>query len=287
VSGDNRLAVAEPLRERDLIAWIRRRAPATGDDCAVLPCEPWGDLLVTVDSVIDGVHARWSEDGPAAFGYKAVARGLSDIAAMGGEPLWAVVAATLPPGTSAEQAKALFEGAERTGCELVGGDTAVGAVASVSATVLGRVARGQAVLRSGAKVGDRVVVSGPLGGSLETGRHLDFTARVAEAQVLLASCDVTAMIDISDGLAVDLHHLLEASGVGARLTAANIPLRVGSLRQALGDGEDYELLACVRPGATLPAPFVEIGEITESGARLQHPDGREEPLHVDGYEHHA
>ena len=121
------------FRERDLVEWIRARAPATGDDCAVLACEPWGVLLVTVDAVIDGVHAHWAEHGPAAFGYKAVARGLSDIAAMGGEPLWAVIAATLPPGTDAAQAKELFLGAERAGCELVGGDTAVGPTATVTA----------------------------------------------------------------------------------------------------------------------------------------------------------
>ena len=113
------------MRERELIEWIQNRAPATGDDCAVLPCEPWGELLVTVDAVIDGVHARWSEDGPRAFGYKAVARGLSDIAAMGGTPLWVVLAATLPPGTSNEDARAVVLGAEDAGCPLVGGDTVI------------------------------------------------------------------------------------------------------------------------------------------------------------------
>jgi len=277
----------EPFRERDLIAWIRARAPATGDDCAVLPCEPWGDLLVTVDSVIDGVHAHWTEHGPAAFGYKAIARGLSDIAAMGGEPLWAVLAATLPAGTPARDAKALFEGAERAGCSLVGGDTAIGSVPAVTATVLGRVEHGRAILRSGARIDDRIVVSGPLGGSYESGHHLRFVARVAEARALTGQCEVGAMIDISDGLAVDLHHLLEASGVGARLDADRIPLRTGSLREALSDGEDYELLACVRPGAAIPAPFVEIGRVIERGAILVHGDGREEALGARGFEHRA
>jgi thiamine-monophosphate kinase len=277
--------VDHPLRERDLIAWIRDRAPATGDDCAVLPCDPWGDLLVTVDSVIDGVHAHWAEDGPGAFGYKAVARGLSDIAAMGGQPLWAVVAATLPKGSGDEQARALFVGAESAGCELVGGDTSVGPVASVTATVLGRVNHGAAILRSGARVGDRIIVSGCLGGSYESGHHLRFRPRVEEARLLREHCAVTAMIDISDGLAVDLHHILEASGVGARVFSERIPLRTDSLDAALHEGEDYELLACVAAGATIPAPFVEIGEIVKDGALLVHPDGSEEPLEPRGYEH--
>ena len=279
------------MRERELIDWIRSRAPAVGDDCAVLSCAPWGDLLVTVDSVIDGVHAHWDEHGPAAFGYKAIARGLSDIAAMGGEPLWAVLAATLPRGTSDAQAKELFLGAERAASELngelVGGDTAVGPAASVTATVMGRAGPGGAILRSGARVGDTIVVSGPLGGSFESGHHLSFTPRVAEARRLVEACDVGAMIDISDGLAVDLNHLLIASGVGARLTAASIPLRTDSLARALADGEDYELLATIRPGRALPEPFVEIGVITETDALLVHPDGREESLAPEGYEHRA
>lgn len=277
----------ESLRERSLIEWIRARAPATGDDCAVLACAGWGDLLVTVDSVIDRVHAHWGEHGPGAFGYKAVARGLSDIAAMGGEPLWAVVAATLPEGTPESAAKALYEGAERAGCELVGGDTAVGEVASVTATVLGRVDPGQAILRSGAGVGDRIVVSGPLGGSFASGHHLTFAPRVSEARALREHCIVTAMIDISDGLAVDLHHLLTESNVGARIFAEQVPLRGGSLEGALRDGEDYELLATVRRGCALPAPFVEIGEVTPEGAVLDLGDGRETAIEWGGYEHRA
>jgi thiamine-monophosphate kinase len=267
------------VHERQLIEWIRQRAPHAGDDCAVLDCEPWGKLLVTVDSVIDGVHAHWREHGPRAFGYKVVARGLSDIAAMGGEPLWVVLAATLPPNTSEREAREIVLGAEAAGCELVGGDTASGPVASLTATVLGRAAC--PVLRKGARVGDRIVVSGPLGNSYASGWHVRFTPRVAEARALCACCDVGAMIDISDGLSADLHSLLDASGVGATLDSARIPLRDGAtLAQALGDGEDYELLATIAPGANPPAPFVEIGAITAAGALL---DGV--PLERLGYEH--
>ena len=122
------------VRELDLIRWVRERASRIGDDCAVLD----QGLLVTTDSVIDGVHARWDHEGPAAFGYKAIARGMSDVAAMGGEPLWAVIAACLPTGVSEEEARAVVIGAESAGCPLVGGDTAFGPTAYVVGTVLGR-----------------------------------------------------------------------------------------------------------------------------------------------------
>jgi thiamine-monophosphate kinase len=271
-------------KERDLIEWIRARAPEAGDDCACLDCAPWGTLLVTTDGVIDGVHLDWRRHGPAAFGYKAVARNLSDIAAMAGDPLWAVIAVCLPRGATDEEAKALFLGAERAGCRLVGGDTAVGPVASVVATVLGRARAGGPVLRSGARDGDWIVVSGPLGGSLESGRHFTFTPRVEEARVLRERCDVGAMIDISDGLGIDLHHVLDASGKGCRLEAALVPTNGVPFERALSDGEDYELLATVRPGK-LPAGWTRIGTITRGEALLVRADGRTEPLPRAGWEH--
>ena len=265
------------MQELELIDWIKQRAPEVGDDCAVLPCAPWGQLLVTVDAVIDGVHAHWNEHGPRAFGYKAVARGLSDIAAMGGTPLWVVLAATLPPDTSDEQAKEVVRGAEEAGCPLVGGDTARGPFASVTATVLGRT--DEAILRSGARVGDRIVVSGPLGNSYASDWHLRFTPRVAEAAALRDACDVGAMIDLSDGIAADLFHLLDASKVGARIDSNTLPLREGaSLEQAYHDGEDYELLATIAPGQTPPPPFTVIGEIVPPGQTAL-------PFERGGYEH--
>ncbi|MHC4133602.1 MAG: thiamine-phosphate kinase [Planctomycetota bacterium] len=274
------------MRELDLIRWIAGRADEVGDDCAVLDCAPWGTLLATTDSVIDGVHLHWDREGPAAFGYKAVARNLSDIAAMAGEPLWALVAACLPRDVTEAQAHALYEGAERAGCRLVGGDTSFGPTATVTVTVLGRAHAKGPVLRSGARPGDWIVVSGPLGGSLESGHHYTFTPRIAEAKALVDACDVGALIDLSDGLSTDLHHVLAASGVGCRLDAARIPLNDVPLANALHDGEDYELLAAVRPG-DLPPGLVRIGAITEADAVLVHPDGREEPLVARGYEHGA
>ncbi len=272
------------VRELELVRWIRERVEATGDDCAVLDCDPWGTLLVTTDSVIDGVHARWHVDGPAAFGYKAIARGLSDVAAMAGEPKWALLAACLPQDVTEEEAHALFQGAEQAGCPLVGGDTAFGPTPYAVGTVLGIAHRKGPVLRSGARVGDWIVVTGPLGGSVASGRHKTFVPRVREARELHETCDLGAMIDISDGLSTDLHHILEASGVGCRLDAAAIPRNDVPLENALNDGEDYELLATARPGK-LPAFATRIGVVTGKGAILVHPDGREEPLVARGYEH--
>lgn len=272
------------MRELKLVRWIMERAEGTGDDCAVLDCEPWGTLLVTTDSVIDGVHARWHSDGPEVFGYKAIARGLSDIAAMAGEPKWAVLAVCLPHDATEEEAHALFHGAERAGCKLVGGDTAFGPVPYAVGTVMGKAHRRGPVLRSGARVGDWILVTGPLGGSLASGRHKSFVPRVREARELHETCDLGAMIDISDGLSTDLHHILRASGVGCRLDAGLIPRAGVPLENALNDGEDYELLATVKPGE-LPPFAVRIGVVTEKDAVLVHPDGREEPLVARGYEH--
>lgn len=270
--------------EREFLRWIAQRVPEAGDDCAVLDCAPWGTLLVTTDGVIDGVHLSWGEHGPEAFGYKAVARNLSDVAAMAGEPLWALLAVCLPPGATQADAQALFRGAQAAGCRLVGGDTAAGPVASVVVTVLGRALPPGPVLRSGAREGDWLVVSGPLGGSIESGKHLRFTPRLQEARQLVEQCEVTAMIDLSDGLGIDLHRLLEASGVGCRVEAASIPCAGVPLANALGDGEDYELLAAVRPGK-LPAGFTRIGEITAEGAVLVFPDGSERALPASGWVH--
>lgn len=253
----------------------------------MLACPPWGTLLVTTDSVIDGVHLRWHVEGPEAFGYKAVARGLSDVAAMGGAPKWAVVAACLPRDVTEEEAHALYRGAERAGCPLVGGDTAFGPTPYVVATVLGVAHERGPVLRSGARPGDWIVCTGALGGAVRTGKHYTFQPRLQEAKALVERCDVGAMIDLSDGLSTDLTHVLRASGAGCRLEADAIPHTPGaSLAEALGEGEDYELLATVRPGP-LPPGFTRIGEITAGDALLVFADGRSEPLVARGYEHGA
>ena len=259
-----------------------------GDDCAVVRCGR-EKLLITTDQVLDGVHFILTEHGPRAAGRKAMARNLSDIAAMAGAPLAAVACLTLPKGMGLGDCQAIYEGmrelADRFNCPVVGGD--VGAwkgPLAISVTIVGRPRPAGPILRSGAKVGDAVFVTGALGGAWKTRRHLEFTPRLDAARRLARRFAIHAMIDISDGLAVDLGHLCRASGVGARLVAADIPIhpdaaglchssgneneivppssetkrslgvrsrptaptRAG-LRAALEDGEDYELLF------TLPA----------------------------------
>jgi len=274
------------VRELDLVRWVCQRAPENGDDCSVLECGGWGTLLVTTDSVIDGVHAHWDEYGPAVFGYKAVARGMSDVAAMGGEPLWALIAACLPDAVSEEQARAVVTGAEGAGCRLVGGDTAFGPTTYVVGTVLGRAHPKGPVLRSGARPGDQVFVSGALGGAVASGRHASFRPRVEEARRLMDACDVHAMIDLSDGLATDLRHILEASQVGCRLEAARVPCNGVPLEQALSEGEDYELVATMASDQSPPAGFVRIGTILDNPEFvLIGEDGKEEPVRIRGYEH--
>lgn len=292
--------------EFDYIRWVRERAGGgpgvlvgPGDDCAVL-ASPAGPLLVTTDLLTEGVDFLLAECGPRAAGRKAMGVNLSDIAAMAGVPAAAVVAVALPPG-GREVAEELFHGlkevADGYGCPVVGGDTNVWAGGLVvTVTVLGRATDRGPVLRGGAKPGDWLFVTGPLGGSL-LGRHLAPTPRVREALTLHQLVDLHAMIDISDGLAKDLGHLCEESRCGARLERAAIPVhpdaveragRTGRtpLEHALGDGEDFELLFAASPadGARLaegsPVPVWKVGECVESGLWLD-----DDALPPAGWEH--
>ena len=297
------------MRERDLIQWIRSRWPASpqtvpvgpGDDCAIVQCGPQR-LLMTVDQVLDGVHFILDRDGPAAAGRKAMARNLSDIAAMAGDPLCAVVSAALPKGLSESDCRSLYEAMEAVGrqfrCPIVGGDigTWPGALA-ISVTILGKPAAGiEPVLRSGARAGDALCVTGSLGGAWKTRRHLEFTPRLLEANVIASNAKLHAMIDISDGLTRDLDHICRESGVGAELIASAIPVHADAegLRAAMEDGEDYELLFTLSPEdaekllakPTIQAGITRIGVITaEKGLRLLHDDGRRETIVPGGWEH--
>ena len=298
------------MNERELIEWIRRQDPSNlptdwigpGDDCAVVTL---GDsrLLVTTDQVLDGVHIQLAEAGPRAAGRKALARNLSDIAAMAGEPLCAVASVAAPKSFSDADAQEVYVGLREIGdafnCPVVGGDVAIWKdPLAISVTVMGRPGPTGPVLRSGAKPGDAVCVTGMLGAAWKTGRDLTFTPRIAEARALAERYDLHAMIDISDGLATDLWHLCTASRVGAELRADRIPIHPEAdvLLSALCDGEDYELLF------TLPAeqadmlltkpPFEthvsRIGTIRGAGdIVLVEPDGSSQPLRPDGWEHRS
>ncbi|HPD15328.1 MAG TPA: thiamine-phosphate kinase [Planctomycetota bacterium] len=301
-------------RECDLIRWIRGQARTDGlvlvgigDDAALVRTRD-ASTLITTDLVIEGVHFDRAVATPADAGWKALARNISDIAAMGGESTAAVVAAALPRGFARSDAEALVQGllecANAFGIRLVGGDLAATPGPLVLAVTLLGDLRGRApILRSGARPGDAILVTGTLGGS-RLGKHLRFTPRQAAGLILASSYRPHAMIDISDGLARDLHHLLDESGVGATLWADRIPVSQDALRlaalygrspldHALGDGEDYELLFAADPGTAerlladqpLGVPVTQIGVITEAGAVLALPDGTERPLEPTGWEH--
>jgi thiamine-monophosphate kinase len=298
--------------EFEYIRWLRGRTPThprvlvgPGDDCAVL-ARPTGSVLVTTDVLTEGVDFRLAETDPRAIGRKAMAVNLSDIAAMAGVPTAAVVGVVLPVGGGRQLAEELFHGlrevADAFGVALVGGDTNTwdgGLVISV--TILGEATSRGAVRRSGAKPGDWVFVSGPLGGSI-LGRHLSPTPRVREALALHEFADLHAMADISDGLAADLNHILEESGCGAVLDAAAIPVHPDAvdlsgwtdgtpLAHALGDGEDFELVFTVSPIdgerllRELPVPgLAKVGECVESGLWLVE-NGTRRPLEPRGWVH--
>ena len=258
------------IGEFDLIRWFRERTPTSGsivlgigDDAAVLRLGEGADLVVTTDMLMDGRHFVLKEAGPRAVGYKAMAVNISDLAAMAARPRAAVVAVALPKGSAVETARGLHgglsEAAARFGVALIGGDTnAWDGPLVVTVTALGETTGRGPVRRSGAKPGDVVFVTGPLGGSL-LGRHLRPTPRVDEALALNAAVPVHALIDVSDGLASDLGHILEESGgLGALIDAAAVPVHEDAvsmaardgrspLEHALHDGEDFELCVVVGP----------------------------------------
>ncbi len=310
-----------PMREFDLVARLVPMLPrndfvvaGAGDDCAVLDLgEPGWQALFKTDAVVEGIHFV-ADAPPEKVGHKAIARALSDVAAMGGMPVAAVVTLALPPGREAAWAEGVYRGLCRTAAQwqvaVVGGETVSNpGHAWLSVALMGRVRRGKAVLRSGARAGDALMVSGELGGSI-AGHHLEFEPRLREAAWLAAHHDVHAMIDVSDGLAGDLRHVLEASGgLGAEVLASALPVRAAArarareggratpaILAALTDGEDFELLFAVAPAdavrvmdgwrAEFPGtPIRCIGKVTEGpGAWLRDARGLR-PMPRGGYEH--
>jgi len=254
------------MNEFELIAKLTRALPSnksvvTGacDDCAVLDLGvPDNLILFKTDAVVEGFHFT-RETPPEKIGRKALARGLSDIAAMAGTPTAALVTIGLPEKFDAEFVAKIYDGmnalAREHGVAIVGGETTTNPERIlISISLLGTVPRGKQILRSGAKTGDAIFVTGELGGSLAE-KHLDFEPRLAEARWLAEHFPIHAMIDLSDGLAGDLRHILNASGGGAEVLKSAVPVsRAAKLRAkqsstakpafaaALTDGEDFELL---------------------------------------------
>lgn len=225
-----------------------------GDDCAVVACPPKGrHLLMKTDSVVEHIH--FLRETPARLvGRKAMARVVSDIAAMGGQPRHALVTLIVRRATEVSYVDELYQGireiADPLGINIVGGETSRGDTTVVSVCLLGDVSSSRWASRFGGKPGDALFVTGSLGGSIK-GKHLTFEPRLAEAQWLVKKFPVHAMMDLSDGLAKDLPRLAEASGLEFVLEESAIPCSPDStFEQAWGDGEDYELLFALSPKAS-------------------------------------
>ncbi len=281
------------IGERGVISRIRRRAGRSpsvpvgiGDDAAVIRTARGERLLFASDMLVEGVHFRRKDTPPDWIGWKALAVNVSDIAAMGGQPRWAVVSLGVPPQTPLAFTDGLSRGllrcARRYGVALVGGDTVRAPQVVIDVAILGEPGPRGPVLRQGAGPGDALFVTGRLGGSLASGRHARVTPRVREAQALVRAVPVRAMIDLSDGLAADLGQLSRASRVALRVEAARIPRQRGAtLAQALFDGEDFELLFAVaaRDAARVPrrlgaCAVTRIGRVLRRGAGVELIDAR-------------
>jgi thiamine-monophosphate kinase len=316
------------MNEFQLIRQLRELLPPNastrvgiGDDCAVLDLGLPGRLLLfKTDAVVEGIHFEAGAE-PGLIGHKALARCLSDVAAMGGTPTHAVVTLGLPTRFDPARIGGIYAGmnalAQRHGMAIVGGETTRNPERLwLSIAVLGTARAGRCPLRSGARAGDALFVTGELGGSFECGRHMKLEPRLEEARWLVDEFDVHAMIDLSDGLAGDLRHLATASNVGAEVLVGSIPIHPDTgrarssaaetqtgpvsgeraLQRALSDGEDYELLFAVAEADSsrlaeawcrqFPAlRLTRIGTVT-AGAEILLREGTElRPLTLHGYEH--
>jgi len=223
-----------------------------GDDCAVIDIGKRGEFqLLKTDALVEGVH--YLPEAPAEqVGWKAVARVLSDFAAMGGTPAQLLITIALPGTQSVSYVESLYRGMVRCaslfGAVICGGETTAvpdGSAAVISVAGTGWVKSGRLVRRGGGRAGDVVLVTGTLGGSI-TGKHLNFTPRLKEAEWLTSHFQLHAMMDLSDGLARDLPRMAKVSGCGYEIDRSRLPCNPGcDASQALGDGEDYELLFTV------------------------------------------
>ncbi len=306
--------------ETEFVDWLVHRIPPDdrlevppGDDAAVLRPPAGRRTVVTVDMLMEGVDFILGPDcPPAAVGHKALAVSLSDLAAMAARPEAIVVAVALPRHGGEAVGRGLHEGlaalAGEHGVVLAGGDTnAWDGPLVVSVTALGSVVPGRAGRRDGARVGDRLLVTGACGGSL-LGRHLAVTPRCREALRLAERHDVHAAIDVSDGLSLDVSRLMAASGTAASLDLGAIPIHADAvaasrrdgdgrspLDHALGDGEDFELVLAMPAAAaaaaladdTLGVSLTDIGEVVAgAGLFARQSDGSTIPLVPHGYVHH-
>jgi thiamine-monophosphate kinase len=312
--------------ERSLIQQIRRMSTSSlnryvrtgiGDDCAILHVKPGHELLVTTDLCIENVHFRRAWHPPAAVGHRCLTRGLSDIAAMGGEPLACFLSLGLPKNLPNRWLDGFLRGllalARCYKVQLAGGDVSSAPQITADIVVTGQIPSGTAILRSGAKPGNRIYVTGALGGSAATLKqlfagkaikptksspHFYPTPRLEVGNWLRINCRATAMIDMSDGLSVDLAHICEESGVSAIVSSNKIPIgKSANPELALHGGEDYELLFTARKEVRVPSRIAgvvitQIGEIRNrrdysSAIQILGDNGSVRPLPQRGWEHFA
>jgi len=303
------------LGEFGLIEAIHRRAGrapewkiAIGDDAAVLIPRRGEELVFTTDAVVEDVHFRWRTSDPRSVGHKALAVNLSDVNAMGARPVGFLLTLGLPPRISGARLDGFFAGLLALGrashCPLVGGDITRGRDFVATVTAIGAVPRGRALLRSAARAGDRVFVTGALGGAAAGLRSSAAPALVRRqiaprpplgaGPALVAQRLSRCAIDVSDGLAQDLGHVLGESGVGARIDLDAVPVvRGATLEEALGGGEDYELLftaprsapSAAVLGKRLGCRVSEIGVITRQRRLLLERSGHPVRVSTRGFQH--
>lgn len=302
--------------ERVFLDWLRSQISASeavvlgpSDDCAIVNVSSGCQQVLTTDMLMDGVDFVCSQQDLSSIGRKCMAVNLSDLAAMGASPKFALVSLSLPQVWSVAQAQKLMNGilsmSQEYGMSVIGGDTnRWDRPLVVSITAIGEVASGEAWRRSGAQIGDRLVVTGPCGGSLLQ-KHLSFLPKIAEANWLREHRGIHAAIDISDGLAWDTWQLARASGLGAILNESDIPIAAdaviraadtgrSALQHAMEDGEDFELVLAIEPKCLssiqqnwpFQHPLVDFGEVVEAdGFWVRGADGFMTSYRPNGYEH--
>jgi thiamine-monophosphate kinase len=270
-----------------------------GDDAAVLKYTSDKYLLFTTDMLIEGKHFHKNHK-PYLVGKKSVSCNISDIAAMGGRPTFFVVSLGVPGTLDVKYADELYKGIKDTAkkfrIDLVGGDTVSSKEIVINIAMLGEVEKNNLVLRSGAKKGDAIFVTGDIGGSIK-GRHLDFTPRLKEAGFLTENFKINSMIDISDGLLADLGHILEESAKGAVICEKAIPVSkdAGKFDSAVKDGEDFELVFTISKKAAdklqrewpFKTRLSRIGRIVDGdkGFSLVRKNGKSEKIKPEGFTH--
>ncbi len=282
----------ERLRKRVGIPSAAGAVLGIGDDCAIFrPRRATEDLLFTTDLLIEDVHFRRATHRAADVGWRALARGLSDIAAMGGEPRFCLLSLALAPWADKRWVDGFYRGllrlAQRESTPLLGGDLARAAKWTCDIVVCGAVPRGTALRRDGAHAGDAIYVSSALGGAAAREWRTRPEPRLALGRFLRTRLGATAAMDLSDGLSLDLHRLCLASGLSAAIEAPPVS-RGATLEQALHGGEDYELLFTAPPRVRVPpgfenVPLTQIGTMREGRAGVVELAGKRLP--PLGYDH--